>query len=528
MKNSKLGLFLAVFLSFTGIYSTTAQAAPLEEITLQPQEETVVATIRLSGPVRYQRHFPAKHSKYLEIYYDRVNSNSTAEPWVDFETRESPRTNTIPTFTVTTRDQSTSPKLVIEFATEADYSVMPGPDGASFVITILRDKSPVAAVAATKVSLPFLPTIATPIVVAGANGEVDYNQQGNQLMVTGREALSKKDYDAATQAFNKLLLLPPNQYTQDAQEWVGVSRERGGQLAKAKIEYELYLKLYAASSGAARVQQRLAGLANPVAIKAATSDKKKQQDRQLTQGSITSRYYYGTSTIKNTPTDLTSASWDPSTTTLVDTNFLNTYVDASERLITEEYDARIVFRDVAMQNFAGKQSNRNRMNAAYFDIKNRLSDYSARLGRQSSSGGGVMGRYDGITASYGAPQDFKTTVVAGQLVDFVSTYNQPIFYGATVEKGPVSVYVINQLNEGMVDRRAVGGDIKYFESKMTAYALVDYDIYFQQLTNVLATGTLSLDSGTTFNAMVNYNKLVSERNALMGATSTSVGDLIEP
>jgi hypothetical protein len=42
----------------------------------------------------------------------------------------------------------------------------------------------------------------------------------------------------------------------------------------------------------------------------------------------------------------------------------------------------------------------------------------------------------------------------------------------------------------------------------------------------LATGTLTLDTGTTFNAMVNYNKLVSERNALMGATSTSVSDLL--
>ena len=59
-------------------------------------------------------------------------------------------------------------------------------------------------------------------------------------------------------ALNKLLLLPPNDYTQDGQEWIGVARDRAGQDDKAKVEYDLYLRMYPEGPGAARVAQRMA------------------------------------------------------------------------------------------------------------------------------------------------------------------------------------------------------------------------------------------------------------------------------
>ena len=97
-------------------------------------------------------------------------------------------------------------------------------------------------------------------------------------MVQGRDALAAKNNEAAVDALNKLLLLPPNDYTQDGQEWIGVARERAGQPDKAKVEYDLYLRLYPEGDGAARVAQRLNGLSGtgsngkPMAV----SDEKKQ------------------------------------------------------------------------------------------------------------------------------------------------------------------------------------------------------------------------------------------------------------
>ena len=77
-------------------------------------------------------------------------------------------------------------------------------------------------------------------------------------MAKGRNALQQGDHGIAIDAFNKLLLLPPNKFTQDAQELIGVARERSGQNFKAKLEYEHYLKTYTSGEGVARVKERLA------------------------------------------------------------------------------------------------------------------------------------------------------------------------------------------------------------------------------------------------------------------------------
>ena len=49
-------------------------------------------------------------------------------------------------------------------------------------------------------------------------------------------------------------------FKQNAQEMLGVSREKNGQLAGAKKEYEIYLKKYPRGEGADRVRQRLFAL----------------------------------------------------------------------------------------------------------------------------------------------------------------------------------------------------------------------------------------------------------------------------
>ena len=46
----------------------------------------------------------------------------------------------------------------------------------------------------------------------------------------------------------------------EAQELLGLAREKNGQTAHAKAEYQRYLALYPDADGAARVRQRLAAL----------------------------------------------------------------------------------------------------------------------------------------------------------------------------------------------------------------------------------------------------------------------------
>lgn len=514
------GLLLGVF--------GNALAQPLDDVNLEFQDQGVVATIRLTGPVRYVSHFPQSHGKTLEIFYERVEGATSAETWVDNEVRKSPPSGLIPSFTVTTRDQQTKPKLVIEFSREAEYSVVAGKDNRSLLITIRPEKRPVGTGA-----LPLLPTIkpeVTPVPGAALTAEAaalaETNQQARALMVQGRDALEAKNNEAAVEAFNKLLLLPPNDFTQDAQEWVGVSRERAKQTDKARIEYELYLRLYPEGEAAARVAQRLAGLSGKGADQGIVETvEKKQQARWMTFGSISSRYYFGKSKIESTQTFNNAP--ETLSTSLTDQSMLITSVDATERYVSDDYDGRLVFRDVNTKNFLANQKGQNRVYAAYGEIKGRKQDYLLRVGRQSSYGGGVLGRFDGLAGGYGNAQDLRVNAVAGALADY-SQGSKPKFVGASVDKGPVSLYGVNQTVDGVQDRRGLGMEYRYYEDKKTAYALVDYDAYFKAVNAAQLMGTVGALGGT-MNFMVDHRKTpsLSIRTALNGATTSSVNDLLQ-
>ena len=504
--------------------SGMAAAQPLDDIALQYSDEGVVATIKLTGPVLYQRHFPEGQGKFLEIYYDRAPGAAADEQWVDNEVRNSPPSSRIPSFSVTTRNQRTQPKLEIEFSREAEYSVTPGKDGRSLLLTIKPDRAQVSIQSA----LPKLPLIGRETAPA-ANADPDVvatNKQARELMIKGRDALASKNNEEAVQAFNQLLLLMPNDYTQDAQEWVGVARERAGQEAKAKIEYELYLKLYPQAEGAGWVRQRLAGLGRVTEekVKLEGAPDKKEKARLITFGGVSSRYYYGQRNVDTTYVFNNTQTTDSYSET--DQSMLVTNIDASSRYLSEEYDGRLVFRDALTKNFLSSQSSTNRIYAAYAELKGRTQNYLVRAGRQSSSGAGILGRFDGVSGGYGAAEDWRINASVGALTDF-SDGSRPTFIGSSLDRGPVSVFFVNQRLEGMLDRRAIGGEYRYFQTDKTGYALLDYDIYFRTLNTAMFMGTLTLDSSTTYNLMVDHRKspTMSIRTALNGATTSSLDSL---
>jgi tetratricopeptide (TPR) repeat protein len=529
LRNLLLGIVVLLAIPVLGV------AQPLDDVSLEYESQGIVATIHLTGPVQYLRHFPESHGKTLEIYYDRVKDVTNNEAWQDNEVRNSPPSTLIPSFTVTTRDQSTNPKLVIEFSREADFSVAAGKDNRSLLVTIRPDRQQ----ATSDVALPLLPTIRPEVKPAPGKtlsaqeaAAADIEQQARALMVQARDALQAKKYDDAVELLNKLLLLPPNDYTQDGQEWVGVARERDGQPDKARVEYDLYLKLYPQGAGAARVAKRMARLGkadseSPMSVPDAA---RQQAPTLMTFGSISSHYYYGKSKIDTTNTFNGVSTTDSQS--LTDQSMLITSVDASERYRNDNVDSRLVFRDMNTRNFVSGQPSQNQVSAAYGEIKGRADNYLLRVGRQSPVGGGVLGRFDGLAASYGEAQDMRVNAVAGALVDY-SPGSKPRFFGASVDKGNFSFYGINQTVDGVQDRRAVGSEFRYFDDKNSAYGLLDYDTYFKAVNAVQFMGMTKQAPGLPANAtltfMLDHRKApsLSIRNALNGATVSSISDLLQ-
>jgi len=75
-----------------------------------------------------------------------------------------------------------------------------------------------------------------------------------------KAAFSRKDYPAATPLLTRLLEQPEHPRRAEAQELLGLTRERSRQIAHAKAEYEEYLRRYPDGPAAARVRERLRAL----------------------------------------------------------------------------------------------------------------------------------------------------------------------------------------------------------------------------------------------------------------------------
>jgi hypothetical protein len=530
----RLNRLRKLLLSITSLlaFPVAVHAQPLEDVSLEYQSRGVVATIQLSGPIQYLRHFPESHGKTLEIFYDRVKDASSSETWHDNEVRQSPPSRLIPGFTVTTRNQASNPELVIEFSREAEFSVAAGKDNRSLLVTIIPDKRQVV-----HVPLPFLPTIkpeekpAAGKVLTAAEEEIaKISQQARDLMIQSRDALAAKKNDVAVVLLNKLLLLPPNDYTEEGQEWIGVARERDGQDEKAKVEYDLYLRIYPNGDGVERVTERLQGLSGVKEGPAmsAAADNQSRKPKTTTFGSVSTTYYYSKSKVD--ATSIFNNSSSTSSFSQTDQSMLLTTADISERYQGENTDSRLVFRDVDTRNFVSGQPSENRVNAAYGEIKGRTQNYLVRAGRQAATGGGVLGRFDGVAGSYGDAQVIKVNAAAGALVDY-SQGPKPRFYGASVDKGDFSIYGINQTVEGLQDRRAVGTEYRHFDDKSNIYGLLDYDTYFKAVNAVQLMGSTKGVAGLPENAMLNImldhrkTPSLSIRNALNGATVSSVSAL---
>jgi tetratricopeptide (TPR) repeat protein len=567
-------VFIALVLcSFCGI----ASAEIIDDIKLNKDANgDTDAYIKFTVPIQNLRYFPPRKSQYLVIYFKFVDSVSR-DRWQGYERHRSPPSDVILDFTISTRDLNVGPKVEVKFNRPVEYTLKAGRDGRSLHLHIKsglppqkREKETGAAIASIpktavpevssgngvnhthpsapsrsqqlggKDGLPLFPVIDETARKPGSvppTGDLTLaeqikkaNSEAAVLMAKGRDALLAGEMFAAIEAFNNTLKLPPNKYTQDAQVWVGIAREKSGQVAKAKLEYESYLKLYPNGSEAKWVKDRLAKLnaimpAPPSSVPLSAPVVVQNREFEFTEyGSFSLYYYHGLSHTDTTTT--TGTVQTPFSQTVTDQSSLIGNISVTARSFNGEYDNRMVFQDYYAANFLPGQENRNRLNALFYDLNNRRSNYSARIGRQSALGGGVLGRFDGASAGYGFLPDWRANAVAGQLSDYQQV-SSPVFYGASLDFGVKSqlggsVYDIKQTVNGLPDRHAVGGDLRYFEQGKTALALVDYDIDFRALNMITLQGTLNLDSGTDLNFYIDHRRAptLSIQNAVYGTTSS--------
>ncbi|HEY4038614.1 MAG TPA: hypothetical protein VGM15_07320, partial [Burkholderiaceae bacterium] len=337
-------------------------------------------------------------------------------------------------------------------------------------------------------------TEAAPPAAEAPDTEID--KQARALLERARSALSSGKNDEAIGLLNQLLLLPPNKYSQEAQELIGVARERAGQSELARKEYELYLKLFPNGEGATRVRQRLASLAPPPAqVSEATTAPTPPQGPKYGLTGSWAQYYYGGQTQVNTSFLNTPTTANQQTLTSTSQSALVSTLNLNGRYQEGSNDARLVLFDTNDKSFIGGAApGTNRLDSAYIDYRNTSYGFTAKVGRQAGVTGGLIGRFDGAILGYDLSPQWRVNVTGGVPIDTIINSNQN-FEGIFVEGQNLGqhwsgdAFLMNQMANGLTDRRAIGGDVRYFDEVRTFYTMLDYDINFNALNAVTVQGT---------------------------------------
>lgn len=349
----------------------------------------------------------------------------------------------------------------------------------------------------------------------------------DKTLKQARDAFRRKDYATAIPLLTRLMEQPEFPERAAALELLGLARERSGQLAHAEAEYEEYLRRYPEGEAAERTRKRLRALAF------ATSPAS-ERARAAAAGESPWRIYGGVSQIyrrDQTHFDNGVSSSDRTTQDAV----LND-VAFSARRRGERYDfASRVSAGYGFDMLDDGPGDQSRVTLMFAEFHDRELEWSLRGGRQSGSAGGLIGTFDGLYAGYQLLPRLRLNAHFGYPVD--STRNGPAtdrsFYALSADVGTfagawdASVYAVSQEYFGMTDRQAIGSELRYFRSGVSFVGLIDYDINYEDLNNVLLLGTIALPARWTMSVNLDHRKSPSlaARNAMIGQPVTSFDQL---
>lgn len=324
--------------------------------------------------------------------------------------------------------------------------------------------------------------------------------------------------------------------SQEAQELIGQVREALGSSDRARAEYQLYLKLYPDGDGAARVRERLAALDLPEA-EAVAGGSAPRPHQTMTWGSVSTYYYGGNSRIRTDNLIVTPATnatvIDTQTLSQVDQSSLVTNLDANARFRGGDWDNRFVVRDIASLSFLSEQPNENRLTSLYGDFRYQPGRLGARLGRQSSTSGSVLGRFDGGSFSWGVTEKWRVGAIAGVPAQDVLGH-RPDFFAVTVDGDTpieglgLGFFAVRQAVDGITDRQAVGSELRYFKDLTSIFGLLDYDIQFSKLNVASVQGSWQFAGGGVLNLLYDYRRTptLQVSNVLLADPTQSFSDLL--
>lgn len=253
--------------------------------------------------------------------------------------------------------------------------------------------------------------------------------QSSTLFEQAKAALTAKNYPLATILLTRLYQQGSESERQFALEFLGVSREKKGQLAFAKQAYELFLKNYPEVDTAPRVKMRLSNL---IGIQTLSKNRSFKQNNKGSKRLSTS--YLRGSIATDYRQALLVDNLGDSRNTL---SLANVDVDAKGHAELDDYN--IGFR-VSLGHYQDllPDSDKTNEQIRYLNFSASSEDnlYQVKIGRQRSRGKGIFGRFDGVILSSEFITDVQVNVVAGYPVSSSKVTKldpERQFYGLSID-----------------------------------------------------------------------------------------------
>jgi hypothetical protein len=408
--------------------------------------------------------------------------------------------------------------MTLTFAGPVDVKVRPSPDFLALEVAVFGRTS--ARLSRPKVETTVPATAATRVLPAPDALEQQWTE--------ARTAFDAADHATAIRLLTRLLEYPEHPHRAEAQELLGLARERSGQLAHAKAEYEEYLRRYPDADAAGRVAQRLAALT--------TLDSRPQVEAVAARdggmdwtafGGFSQEYRHDSTTIDDGTISVDLASQ----------SLLLTDGDLTLRGIGERFTVLARVNAGYLYDLSPDgPGNATRVGYAFAELADRELGLSGRLGRQSTHSGGVLGTFDGLNLGWRPGDELRLNLVGGSLVDStfeaLSSDRKFVSLGASwsglIEGLEIGPFVIDQTYQGVPDRRAVGMDLRWFAPGRTLVGLFDYDVDYSAVNMAMLLGTFELPGRWTLTGTLDHRKspFLTTRNALIGQPVQSLDALI--
>ena len=355
------------------------------------------------------------------------------------------------------------------------------------------------------------------------------------LMDDARKSIAAGEISRAIQIYTKVLQQAEHPRMAEAQEYLALAREKNGQMAHAKAEYQRYLSLYPDTEGAIRVNQRLSALLasdrragqSTVAANAKAGGRISRQNNWRVQ-TYFSQYYRRDVNQQSDQDEILSQS-----ALYSDINF-----DARRRGERFDFSSRLSagYRNDFLEERIGSGDSL-RVSYAYADVADAVTGLRGRIGRQSRNSGGVLGRFDGLNLGYQFNERIQLNTVIGKPAYSSSDGidSSRTFYGVSANYGPIlenldlGAFYIAQDIEGVQDRQAVGTEFRYFGTNQSLWGMVDYDLAYGELASAFLQGSWRFESRFSIHGQVNRrgSPFLSTSNALIGQPVLTFQELVQ-